>query len=70
VIGCYLQYYEVIGVSIILNVHAAVEGESDDTKVSLYEEIELVFYQFQHKNFIRRFQCKSREIRYFQTKNR
>jgi hypothetical protein len=44
--------------------------KSDDSKDSFYEELEQVFDYFPkvpHENYVRRFQCISREREYFQT---
>jgi hypothetical protein len=55
----------------VLNVCAPAEDKSDDMKDSFYEELEHVLDivsvpEVPHENFVRRFQCKSREGKYFQ----
>jgi hypothetical protein len=53
----------------VLNVHAPTGDKIDYTKDRFYEELEQVFDKFPRyhmKSFIRRFQCKSRQGRYFQ----
>jgi hypothetical protein len=49
-------------------VHVQTEVKSDDTKDSVYEELVCIssIPKEAHKNFVRRFQCTSREGRYFQ----
>jgi hypothetical protein len=61
------RWYDII----VLNVHAPTEDKSDYTKNSLYEELECIgsLPEVPHENLIRRFQCKSRERRYFQINN-
>jgi hypothetical protein len=56
----------------VLNMHASTEDKSNDTKDSFYEELERVLDQFPkyHMNFARKFQCRSRDCRSFQTNNR
>jgi hypothetical protein len=53
-----------------LNVHAPSVENSDDSKESIYEELEQVFDCFPkvpHENYVRIFQCISGEREYFQT---
>jgi len=58
---------------IILNVHAPTEDKIDDTKDGFHEGLHTASFQsvpkVTYKNFVRRFQCKSREKRYFKTNN-
>jgi hypothetical protein len=56
---------------IVLNVHAPTEDEIDDMKDRFYEELEQIFDKFPRYNLkilLGRFQCQSRQGRYFQAK--
>jgi hypothetical protein len=52
---------------IVLNVHSSTEDKIDYVKDSFYEELERVFDKFPkyHKNLVRKFQCQSRQGKYF-----
>jgi len=53
---------------IVLNVHVQTEAKSGDAKDSICRELEHVHYQKEPcENSLRKFQCKSKERRYFQT---
>jgi hypothetical protein len=47
----------------VLNLQTPTGDKSDDTKVSFYEELStyLIKSKVSHKNFLRRFQFKSRD---------
>jgi hypothetical protein len=46
VIGCHIQFREVVGLVIVLNAHASTEDKSDESKHSFYEELVQVFNYF------------------------
>jgi hypothetical protein len=52
---------------IVLNVHAPTEDKTDCVKASFYEELERTFDKFLNtiRKFIGRFQCQSRQRRFF-----
>jgi hypothetical protein len=53
---------------IVLNVHAPTEDKTDYVKDNTHEELECIFDEFHTyhmKNFVRRFQCQSRQRRHF-----
>jgi hypothetical protein len=54
---------------IVLTVHAPTEDKIVDTKDGFYEELEHVFDKFPryYENFVKRFQCQSRQGRHFET---
>jgi hypothetical protein len=59
--GCWFQI-------IVLNVHAQTEDKIDYGKNTFYEELEHIFDKFptyHYENFVRRFQCQSRQRRHF-----
>jgi hypothetical protein len=53
---------------IVLNIQTQTEDKTDDVKGSFYEEMECAFkkYPKYYENFVRGFQCQSRQRRSFQ----
>jgi hypothetical protein len=54
---------------IVLKVYDTRGDKTDCTKGSFYEEQKQLIPKVPHEDAVRRFQCQSREIRYFKTIN-